>query len=303
MTGWAALAVFYVVALAIASGVMVNSVRAARTRPETRTALPGMFPWLEQQRTYANTVSIIRYARDRPPVWGVIVFAGAPTIAALLVSLLGSDEASLGSVLGRLALWGDGVEAAAALTTYGVILAVFVIVSAVYLRVVDKRPDPTPENLPAVMRGRSRPAVWARLLGGTVVDEGGTLEEIGWRAFALPVLLVTTGSIWLSTLIVAVAWWAWHLPREVPALLRSPDWGRFVVLQGQFVLLCLALSVLMTEAWQHTASVWPAVLIHGGTNVWSKAIGGPMWARAKADVRTWIVVALALVVAVVELLG
>ena len=32
------------------------------------------------------------------------------------------------------------------------------------------------DEVPAVMRGRSRGAVWARLLAGTFIDEGGTLE-------------------------------------------------------------------------------------------------------------------------------
>ncbi len=204
--------------------------------------------------------------------------------------------ASIGEVLGRLAPWTSDVDAAGALVTYGVIVVVFAVVTAGYLAVVDRRPDPTEENLPAVMRGRSRAAVWARLTGGTVIDEGGTLEEIGWRAFALPVLVLALESEIAATLVVAVAWWAWHLPREVPALRRSPTWSTFVPQQARFLVLCLGLSALMTVAWRHTGSVWPAILVHGGTNVWSKAIGGPMWARTGRDVRTDVVLVLAAVV-------
>ncbi|MEN9617586.1 MAG: hypothetical protein RL022_3008, partial [Chloroflexota bacterium] len=77
---------------------------------------------------------------------------------------------------------------------------------------------------------------------------------------------------------------------------------RFVTSQAQFVLLCVALSGLMTVAWQHTGSVWPAVMIHGGTNVWSKAIGASMWERTGRDIRTYIVVGLAIVVVGAEIL-
>lgn len=41
-----------------------------------------------------------------------------------------------------------------------------------------------------------------------------------------------------------------------------------------FLLLCLALAVV--AAWcvnQAGGSIWPAVFVHGGSNVWSKAMG------------------------------
>lgn len=296
MSEWPALGAFYAIALAIAAGVMVYAARVQAARPETRRVLPEMFPWLDERRTYANAVSIARYARHRPTAWMVVVFAAAPTIAALVVAPFGNDVADLGSLLARLALWHD-VDTRGALVTYGVVLVVFVVVSAVYLRVARAAPD---DQTPALLRGRSDAQVWPRLLGGTVVDEGGTLEELGWRGFALPVAVVATGSLWWATLLLAVAWWAWHLPREVPGLRRRPDWRRFAVLQGQFVVLCVALSALMTVAWRLTGSVWPAILIHGGSNVWSKALGGPMWARTGRDVRTLIIVALAVVVVAVD---
>ena len=69
--------------------------------------------------------------------------------------------------------------------------------------------------------------------------------------------------------------------------------------QAIFVGTCVALSVLCTEAFLRTGgSVWPAVFIHGGTNVWSKALGEAPYARYHTDVRTLIVGALAVVVIV-----
>jgi hypothetical protein len=41
-----------------------------------------------------------------------------------------------------------------------------------------------------------------------------------------------------------------------------------------FLLLCVALSILIAAAWNQVGgSVWVGVLIHGGTNLWSKAFG------------------------------
>lgn len=300
MSGWVAFAVFTALAVVIAAGVMVYAARSQARRPETRRVLPELFPWLEARGTYANAVSIIRYARERPSAWMVIVFASAPTVAALVTAAFGRDEADLGSLMERLAPRAGGATATGALVTYAVIAAVFVAGSLGYLRVAGAAP---PDQQGAFLRRHTGTGRWGRLVGGTVIDEGGTLEELGWRGFALPVLAAATGSLWWATAVVAVTWWAWHLPREVPALLRRPAWRKFAGLQGQFLVLCVALSALMTIAFRHTGSVWPAVLIHGGTNVWSKALAGPMWARTSRDVRTWIVVGLAVVAVAVEALA
>ncbi len=297
MNGWTALGLYYVVALAIACGVMVYSGRVQTARPETRRMFVDMFSWLDQRNTYANAVSIARFCREQRLATVILVFAAAPSIAALVAAVFGSGVADVGSLLRRLAPWHER-DAAAALTTYAVIVAIFVVVSVVYLRVAARYPvEPTPPLLRETRPVRR----WSRIVGGMFVDEGGSLEELGWRGFALPVLVATTGSLWWPTLLLAVAWWAWHLPREVPALLRKPKWKRFVTTQAQFVLLCVALSGLMTVAWRHTGSVWPAVMIHGGTNVWSKALSASMWDRTKRDVRTYIVVGLAVVVVGVQL--
>jgi membrane protease YdiL (CAAX protease family) len=296
MTGWVSLGVYYAIALVIAGGVMVQAGRAFATRPETRRVLPEMFPWLEQHDTYANAVSIARYARERRTAAMVLVFASAPSVAAVATAAAGGRGADLATLVRTLQPWNHH-GAGAALVTYGVILAVLVAVAAVYLRVASVAPvDP----VPSVLRERRPVRRWGRIVGGAFIDEGGSLEELGWRGFALPLLVVATGSMWWATLLLAVAWWAWHLPREVPSLLRRPKWRQFATAQSQFVLLCIALSALMTVAWRHTGSVWPAVMIHGGTNVWSKAIGGPMWERTKRDVRTFVVIGLAVVVVAVQ---
>jgi len=298
MNGWGAIGLYYAIAIAVVCGVMIYAGRAQSMRPETRAVFPDMFAWFDAHDTYANTSSIARFCRVQPFAMVVILFASAPSLAAVVTALVGSDEAGFGALLGRLAPWNDR-GATAALTTYAIIIAVFVAVSLVYLRVADRHPvQPTPP----LLRERGRARRWSRIVGGMFIDEGGTLEELGWRGFALPVMVAVTGSLWWPTVVLAVAWWAWHLPREIPALLHQPNWRRFVTLQAQFVVLCVALSGLMTVAWHHTGSVWPAVLIHGGTNVWSKALGGPMWERTGRDIRTYIVVLLAIIVVGAQLL-
>lgn len=299
MSYWTSLAVFYALAIALAIGVMVHAGWLQARRPESRRVLPDMFPWLNERSTYANAVSIARYSRERPAAWAVFVFASAPSVAAVITALFGSDVAGISALGRRFLPWTDDVATGGALATYAAILVVFVVVAMAYLRVARNAPA---DEQPVILHNRSAGRVWALLLGGIFVDEGGTLEELGWRGFALPVLAVATGSLWWATLVLAVGWWAWHLPREVPSLMHRRKWGTFAALQGQFVVLCVTLSALATVAWVHTGSVWPAILIHGGTNVWSKALGGPMWSRTKVDVRSRVCCGLAVVVVAAEVL-
>ena len=76
-----------------------------------------------------------------------------------------------------------------------------------------------------------------------------------------------------------------------------PSKATWVRNQALFIGTCLALSVLCTEAVMQTGgSVWPAILIHGGTNVWSKALGIAPNQRYGTHVRSVIAGALALIV-------
>lgn len=298
MNGWLSLSIFYAIAIAVVGGVMVHAGNVQARRPETRSVFPDMFAWLDARDTYANTSSIARFCREQPFATVILVFAAAPSLAAVVTAVFGTNEAGFAALLRRLAPWNDR-SPGAAITTYAVIIAIFVAVAMVYLKVAARCPvEPTPPLLRERRVGRR----WGRIFGGMFIDEGGTLEELGWRGFALPVFVAAAGSLWWPTLVLGVAWWAWHIPREVPALMHQPNWRRFATSQAQFVLLCVALSGLMTVAWHHTGSVWPAVMIHGGTNVWSKAIGASMWERTGRDIRTYIVVGLAVIVVGAQLL-
>src|SRR5271165_6754179 len=138
---------------------------------------------------------------------------------------------------------------------------------------------------------------WA--LVGPFVDEGGTLEELGWRGFAFPRLQQIIKSPLWASVFLGVIWTAWHLPREVPALLAGVNWGQWLSNQAQFVLLCVALSIVSGYLVNRTGgSVIPAILVHGGSNVWSKAVSAGPNDVFHTDVRTVVVVVLALLIVV-----
>ena len=86
-------------------------------------------------------------------------------------------------------------------------------------------------------------------------------EEIGWRGFALPILLSRTtprrASIW-----VGIMWAAWHLP-----LFYIPEMPQYGHPFAAFVIYTISLSILLTFLAQRTAaSVIIATVFHGAVN-------------------------------------
>jgi len=92
---------------------------------------------------------------------------------------------------------------------------------------------------------------------------GGGNEEPGWRGFALPRLLERTHPL-VASCIIAPFWTAWHIPLQL-----SGGWGEGESMVLMFVYV-IPLSIIMT--WltlQSKGSVLPAMLFHGGGNVYS----------------------------------
>lgn len=221
----------------------------------------------------------------------VFFFAGAPTIAALLVTAWSGSGFS--DLLSRLRPWRGGVSLGSAGRTYAGIFAVYFAVLGGYYWITWSA------GKSGTVLGGSIAALIFWALIGPFVDEGGTLEELGWRGFAFPRLQESMGSPLWASVFLGVIWTAWHLPREVPALLAGVNWGAWLLNQAQFVLLCVALSIVSGYLVNRTGgSVIPAILVHGGSTVWSKAVGAVPNERLHADVRTVVVVAIAALIVV-----
>jgi membrane protease YdiL (CAAX protease family) len=87
-------------------------------------------------------------------------------------------------------------------------------------------------------------------------------EELGWRGYALPRLLVGRSAL-SASLILGALWGAWHLPTFFVA--GAPQHG---LPFSAFVLLTVAYSVVFTWVYLHTrGSVLIATLLHGAINL------------------------------------
>ena len=87
-------------------------------------------------------------------------------------------------------------------------------------------------------------------------------EELGWRGYALPLLLEKRSAV-AASLILGLIWGIWHLPTFV--IPGTPQYG---LPFAAFLLLTIEYSILMTWVFLHTrGSVLIATLFHGAINL------------------------------------
>jgi membrane protease YdiL (CAAX protease family) len=177
------------------------------------------------------------------PLWGFPALFG-PATAAIVVAAVADGRAGLRDLLGRVARWRVGAR------WYAVAL-----------------------GLPAVL-ALAAAGLHVALGAQTPVEFGGLSalnfvvfvliagEELGWRGYALPRLLVGRSAL-TASLILGALWGAWHLPTFFVA--GAPQYG---LPFSAFVLLTVAYSVVFTWAYLHTrGSVLIATMMHGAINL------------------------------------
>jgi hypothetical protein len=282
---------FYLLALLIASLVMVWTVFRFTTDPASAGMLGEMVSGIYAGGQYINIASMLPYALARPDLLGVFIFAAAPSIAAVIIAARGGGG-GLKVLAGRLRPVGKATTPRRAALAYAGMLAVYALGFAAYDFVAG--PGTTITDRLAMFGG-------SVLLGaavGLLMDEGGTLEELGWRGFAWPLLQAAMKHPLRAALLLGTLHWAWHLPREVLTLLGGVDPATFLVTQGVFWALCLALAVVAGYCVNLAGgSVWPGVLVHGGTNLWSKALSDHVAPSfGLIDLRTLILFVLAAII-------
>ena len=177
------------------------------------------------------------------PLWGFPALFG-PALAALVVAALADGRAGVKDLLGRVVRWRVGAG------WYAVAL-----------------------GLPAVL-ALAAAGLHLALGADSSIRFGGLSllsfvvfvlifgEELGWRGYALPRLLVGRSAL-SASLILGVLWGAWHLPTFfVPG---APQHG---LPFSAFVLLTVAYSVLLTWVYLHArGSVLISTLLHGSINL------------------------------------
>ncbi|MGD2132263.1 MAG: CPBP family intramembrane metalloprotease [Maricaulaceae bacterium] len=204
-----------------------------------------------------NLVERVPAAFLEPVLWMPLIYAGAPTIAAIIVICLLGQRGALRSYLSRFNPLRGSAPIGRLLGYYALLIAcVLAIRFGLSLTLGVSLIDWT--GLFSIS------AVYA-FVAYAFVDQGGLLEECGWRGFALPYLQGAMSTPLGASVLLGLIWSFWHIPRD---LLQWDDtvWA-FISEYGLFTIGTVTMSIVITFFFNKlNGSLWPAVMFHGLIN-------------------------------------
>lgn len=273
-------------------------------------------PFIEHLKAEAlpgNTITVLAYSLDHPGFATSLLFPFAPTLAALVIVLLGWGGAGLRDWLTRLKPWREGVTWRQGLPVYLITGAVYVAIAGLVILQAYREGRAAQVDELFAMLGPTSWAAAATLLVLPFVDGGAMLEELGWRGYALPRLMEHFSTPLAAAVVLGIMWGVWHVPRDLPAFLADPAafgariggvagwlWGWVT-----FTFATTCSTIVIAYVYNLTGgSVLAAVLVHGAHNTISvnvmRIIGGRTAeiGGTQMDVNTLIGVVLAALVVI-----
>lgn len=292
------LIVFFVLSVAIALAAMAM-------RATDPAALGEALRKIFANNERADIIVGIRYSIETPVLWNAILFPAAPTLAAFIVILLVWGPKGLGRWFARLAPW-RGISWRQGVGVWLLVFAVFMaLVGAVALYATGQGQAQAMPSLLDRYGGEFHLAV-AMLALSLVLSSGPLLEEMGWRGFALP-LLLTRMSPLVASIVLGCLWAAWHLPREIGPLMSGGEDAliAFIYKQINFWPGCIATSIIATFLYfKLGGSVWSGILAHAVNNelvVNVLRIPEPLYMIGDFPLRGWGVLEAAIALVIVLL--
>ncbi len=286
------LAAFYALAL-----LSVCALIALTFQKLVSDIVPNMVTFLANLGMPVNVVGILVFAAQRPAALLVLGFMVAPSVAAVVVALAADGWPALRLLLRRFHPCPDPDSRGSARRSYLLLLVAYVVVVSAYLTVA--RLTGTPEAFARIAESVAAMGVGTvvALLVMPLLDEGALFQELGWRGYALPLLLQRLSrSPLLASILLGLMWWTWYLPRELSGMAFGVPFTGIVRAVLPFLVYLIGLSILITYFWFRTGgSVLPAILIHGGANAVGRLLGAPVNEWAGTDLRNWLVASMALV--------
>lgn len=186
-----------------------------------------------------------------------IIYAAAPTIAAILVTLFLKSPETFKDFWGRYNPVRRGISLKEAAGLYLLLVTVSLAM-----------------RIPLVLVGGTDvfdwPSVfsWTTLyvfIGYSLFDQGGLLEEGGWRAYALPILLRKFSTPLSASIALGFVWSFWHVPRDL--MIWDKSALAFFIEYGVFTFGTVTMSIVITYFFNTlNGSIWPAIIVHGLVN-------------------------------------
>lgn len=227
------------------------------------------------QETMANSgvtlrggglIPLLRSVAGEPVLVIAVLGSAIPALVAIALSAFQGGGALL-RLIGRLRPWLGGVKAKEGLVTW-IILAISVIAiqlaSFALKAVAGISLGWTVSFNPALFTAMGAYFIFEAMF----LNQGGLLEELGFRGYAQPALQSAVSPI-AAALILGVCWAIWHVSRDI-LFLTVPSMGLFnyaLVYMPLFTIWCVGGSIVMAYFVNRTGgSALAAIAVHGFLN-------------------------------------
>ena len=190
------------------------------------------------------------------PLMIALVLGGfGPSIAGIIMTYRTQDRE------GRRDFWKRSINfKQIGAAWYAVILLIFPLVYGLAI-LLDMLLGGTPPGAEAIAQIAAQPASLIIMLLMTLIM-GPLAEEFGWRGFALDQLQFRWAAL-LSSLILGVFWWAWHLPLFFMEGMLQNEMGIGTVAFWAYLVILFSLTVMITWIFNNTRrSILAAILLH-----------------------------------------
>jgi hypothetical protein len=240
-------------------------------------------------------VPFVRVSLIRPLFWTINIFAAAPTIAGVIMAGLYFGKNGLRTLIDRIRPWRDGVAASEGVRWWGLMMILLAALKLLEFGLYWLA-GLNPQWIWGV-KWFSLTFFWF-YVSAMFLDQGGLLEETGWRGYALPLLQDSMKTPLHAALFLGVLWAAWHLPRE---LVNSYDSIKeFLLAQIVFFLISIFLTIIISFFFNKTGgSTLIAIAVHGLSNdsvgLGGSNVDGPLWLEEICRTIPYLVAAIMIV--------
>ncbi len=262
-TTWKPIVIFFVLTVLLLALVPILSTLTGATMDFGAAAASATEKTGIEQTS--NLLAVVRLALAEPALWLLILGSSVPSIAALIMCGW-TRRPSLRQLLTRFKPIGPDTRWSQALSAY---ILLFILIPICLIAVYGIRSAIPGGAKYAQPEGIFGPALLIALLSGAFLDQGGVLEELGWRGYAQSAIQTNLTTPLTAALVVGLAWGLWHVPRDIVEGVIQ----RLGLLQYLFMYLpaffvgTVTASIIACYFMNRTGgSVIPAIMVHGLTN-------------------------------------
>ena len=209
---------------------------------------------------------LLRSVAGEPVLIMAVLASAIPTLVAIVITAL-QGGGQLLALLGRLRPWLGGVTAGQGVSAW--VMLVLVVLAVQLAAFALNRLLGAPMGFNVGFNTDLLTILGLYLLFEAMfINQGGLLEELGFRGYAQPVLQAAVSPI-SAALILGVCWSVWHVSRDI-LFLTIPSMGLFnyaLIYMPLFTIWCVGGSILMAYFVNRTGgSALAAIAVHGFLN-------------------------------------